>query len=245
MSPEPIRRPLPHPGRRGTKVAFFADTGRALKHLGDHVLTAPECEAWGVIVPELFTHVDLASLAQRQRFCQEACAVGGASAGAVLDLYRAAAEAAVTHAFFLAWHVSEGETTVALGTTGVLVMITGLAVVTVYIPGQGSAEAVRNDRSAIPGRLGRERGRMRRWRLPPQVAPPCRPGAPPSEEYLYHRVFWPVVQFLKGQYHQAYTLDGQVRSHGPLVVRALPPPNELTLSCWQTYRGQVGAGGTS
>jgi hypothetical protein len=220
-------------------VAFFADTERALKHLGDHVLTGPECDAWVVVVPALLEHVDLASVTECERFSQNACVQGGAVAQAVLGLYRGAAEEAVTHAFFLGWHVTEGETTVALGTTGVLVMVAGAVVVTVFIPGQGCAEAVRNDRPRA-GQLGRERGRMRRA-LPPHPA-----SEPPGTEgYLYRRAFRPVVRFLKARYHDAYTLDGRIRWHWPLVARALPPLEDLTLPRWQEYRAQVGAGGTS
>ena len=50
---------------RGGYYQVFASQEKALKHMGNHVLTAPECRAWAVIMPEwkaknrLSTHVRL------------------------------------------------------------------------------------------------------------------------------------------------------------------------------------------
>jgi hypothetical protein len=243
---EASRGTVPHPGQPGTRVAFFADMERTCSHLGNHLLTAPECAAWSLILPALAEHLDIDDASARDAFYKEALASRGVSAQAVLDLYRQAAECAVSEAYVLSWHASDGRTTVALGTGGVLVIIEGACVVTVYLPGQGSAEAVRQSHQAGPGRLGRERGLMRRRleghprdrRLREE-----REAGRSAEQRLYYHVFRPAVQFLRERYHQSYGLDGMRRFDGALLKGVLPPMSRLRLLDWQGYRAQVCAGG--
>lgn len=42
-------RSVPQPGRRGKAVEFFGDCQRACRHLRDHLLAAPPCEAWALV----------------------------------------------------------------------------------------------------------------------------------------------------------------------------------------------------
>jgi hypothetical protein len=245
---EVIRGTVPHPAQPGTMVAFFADWERACRHLGDHVLTAPECAAWALVLPAMAEHLDLHDANARNSYHQEAQASRGMSAQGLFDHYRQATARAVSEAYVLTWHASAGSTTAALGTAGVLVLIEGACVVTVYLPGQGSAAAVRESCEAAPTRLGRERGLMRR-RLDghPRDNRPReqREARWSAEERLYYRVFRPAVQFLRERYHQSYGLDGMRRFDGALLKRVLPPMSRLRLPDWQEYRAQVCAGGPS
>jgi hypothetical protein len=245
-STELVRGDLPHPGRPGTRVAFFSRLESALAHLRDHVLTAPESEAWAVVEPALASHVDLGDPDRCAAFYRQALASRGLSAQAVFDCYRQAAARAASEAYLLTWQRSEGATTVALGTTGVLVVIDGPCVVTVYLPGQGSEEAVRQSRNPDAGGLPRQRRLMRRAEaLSPreQRQRSERTAQLTLEEQLYYRVFRPVVQFLRSRYHRAYTLDGWRRYDDALLKEVLPPMSRLRFDDWRQYRAQLSTGG--
>jgi hypothetical protein len=229
-------------------VAFFADLERALRHLGDHMLAAPECAAWCLVLPDLADHIDPEDANSREAYFRQARATRGVSAQPVFDLYRAASARAAGEAFLLNWHATDGRTTVALGTAGVLVLIDGPSVTTVYLPGQGNPAAVRASREAEPDRLGRERRLMRRSDRRPageRRRQARREARRSAEEGLYYGVFRPAVQFLRRRYHQSYTLDGVRRYDDALLKGVLPPMSRLGLAGWQGYRAQVSAGGGS
>jgi hypothetical protein len=245
---ELVRGQVPHPARPGSYVAFFADLERALRHLGDHLLTAPECQGWALVLPALADHVDPHDAEARAAFFRRARSTHGVSAQAVFDLYREASARTASDAFLLNWHASDGPTTAALGTSGVLVLIDGPSVVTVYLPGQGDPAAVRASGEAGAGCLGRERQLMRRpehrGRRERQEQE-RREARRSPEERLYYDVFRPAVQFLRKRYHRSWTLDGERRHDDALLKKVLPPMSRLGLEGWQGCRAQVAAGGGS
>ena len=239
-----IRGTVPHPAEPGRSIAFFGNWERAVRHLIDHVLTAPECAAWAVVVPGLADHVDPADGLSRVGFAERAWKSQGASAQALFDLYRGEAAAASRQAHALGWHAADSTCSVALGTAGVLVLVEGGVVATVYIPGQGSAAAVHASQTGTASALTRERRLMRRESAPREERQRRRrEEAWSPEEHLYHRVFRPAIQFIRGRYHLAYGLDGRVRHADALLKPRLPRMSELGIDSWHTFREQASAGG--
>lgn len=245
---ELLRGHLPHPSEAGRQAPFFHSTQAALHHLRDHVLTAPECEGWMVVSPPINAHLDLTDGRQRAAYVQAAEQSGGPSAQPVFDLYRQAAADACRDAATLNWHATLGRDTVALGTSGVFVLLEDGCVQTAYLPGQGSAEAVQTSRTGLPGVLPRDRGLMRR--RPDRAdrerrAQDQREGQWSDQERLYYRVYRPAVQFIRRRYHSNVGLDGRVRQAEGLLKAVLPTMSQLSLDDWRMCRARVSPGGTA
>ena len=119
-TPELQRPSIPHPAN-GATVEVFADWGRAVEHLCDHVLTAPECDGWKVVVVGWEEVLNLDDGSCRLEYSKNARFPQGHSAQQLFDLYAEAIRLAALDAKNLGWHGSDGPVTVALGTSGVLV----------------------------------------------------------------------------------------------------------------------------
>jgi len=71
---------MPHPAEPRRTVPVFTDPQRAAAHLRDHLLTAPEAEAWALVAPAYANLLDPADADARFRYWAEAEATGGTSA---------------------------------------------------------------------------------------------------------------------------------------------------------------------
>src|SRR5579885_207382 len=127
---------IPHPARLGTNVLFFRDWQTASAHLRDHLLTAPECAAWALVAPEYRRIVDPTAEDARWSYAKQALATKGVSAQPLYDLYCEATGCDARDAATLGWVRSDGAVTVALGTSGILMVIED-ALMTAFLPGQG------------------------------------------------------------------------------------------------------------
>lgn len=215
-------------------VAIFRRSSTAIDHIVNHMLTSPESKCWILEAPQVTHAVDLASPSARYR------AAGGLIDGAepVTEcLYSAYANAicrAVADASDLGWYLRLDDSWLALGSSGLLVVVESDAVVTAFFPGQGNGQRVaasqrstetrnplprefrcspwpRQRRHRMPTREQRMRTRrMRRWT---------------DEQWLYYGVFRPAVQFIQ---HKD-TRYSPIRS-------VLPQMSRLRLSHWQEIR---------
>jgi hypothetical protein len=241
--PELLRGVVPHPADPARGVTFFADWRRAVEHLIDHVLTSPECEGWAIVAPPIGQHVDLADGLARTRQALRARESKGVEVQALFDLYQREASEAARQAHVLGWHAQQEDCFVALGVSGVFVLVDGDVVITTYLPGQGDAEAV--SRPDDSRHLRRERHPMRRA-APPDEDRRRREAAWSEEERLFYRVFRPAVQFIRSQHHRARGLDGRLRkADAALLKDCLPRMSELGLDGWRTRREQVRVGEVS
>jgi hypothetical protein len=245
-------RPLPHPAAPTSLVLFFQDWQTACAHLRDHLLTAPECDAWALVAPGYRALLDPADGDVRWRYAEEALSSQGASAQQLYDLYAEAAAADSRDAADLRWSHTEGRVTVAVGTSGVLLLVDTL-LRTAFLPGQGDPEATRQARGAGPGARGlvRERG-MRSGRpgaaghhepLRERREQERREERWTDEERLYYRVFRPCVQFIKRCHHRHRDMSGRlVRQDYALLKDCLPPRNRLKFADWVALRRQCRGG---
>jgi hypothetical protein len=240
---ELFRGVVPHPAEPARGVTFFADWRRAVEHLIDHVLTSPECEGWAIVAPQLGQHVDPADGLARTRLAQSARESKGVEVQALFDLYQQEAAEASRQAHILGWYTKNESCFVALGVSGVFVLVDGDVVVTTYLPGQGDAEAV--TQSDDSRHLRRERHPMRRA-APPEEDRRRREAAWTDEERLFYRVFRPAVQFIRSQHHRARGLDGRLRkADAALLKDCLPRMSELRLDGWRSMREQARVGEVS
>ena len=240
---ELLRGVVPHPAEPARVVTFFADWRRAVEHLIDHVLTSPECEAWAIVAPQLGQHVDLADGLARTGLARSARESKGVEVQALFDVYQREAAEASRQAHVLGWHAQNEGCFVALGVSGVFVLVEGDVVVTTYLPGQGNPEAVSQPDDSR--RLRRERHPMRRA-APPDEDRRRREAAWSDEERLFYRVFRPAVQFIRSQHHRARGLDGRLRkADAALLKDSLPRMSELGLDGWRTRREQARVGEVS
>lgn len=245
-------RSIPHPARPREQVRFFGDLQQALGHLRDHVLTAPECEAWALVDARYLQLLDLSDGKARLRYARQAEASAGRSAQPLYDVYRDAVACDAEDAALLGWYRSQGTLTVALGTSGVLLLIDG-PVRTAFLPGQGDPSATRQSerteglRLAIVRERGMRSGRHGRggsesWERDRQVRA-RREAAWSPDQRLYYRVFKPAVQFVKRCQHRCRDMFGRLtRGDYALVKEAIPHLSQLKLDDWLRLRARCGRG---
>jgi hypothetical protein len=196
--------------------------------------------------------VDPADADARWRYAEQARETQGASAQPLYDLYSEAAGRDAQDAAALGWVGSKDRVTVALGTSGILLVVEE-TVTTALLPGQGDPEATRAARSdpRIVRGLVRERGmrsgrvagaeyreheRERRVRLLHQAH-----WTEPQR--LYYHVFKPAVQFIKKCHHRYRDMYGKlIRRDYALVKDRLPPRSQLKFDNWAALRRQCRGG---
>lgn len=246
-------RDLLHPAWAGVRIACFAHWRTACQHVRDHVLTHPEAAAWLLLRPELAELVP-ADFQQLKFLLEQVEQSQGTILQTIYACYTAAIDQAAVDASILVWHESRGDKTVALGTTGLLLVIQRQTLTTAFLPGQGSPEAVRQAREQLGAVLPRQRQmrsgrpgwpRPETWHLDPK--PLQREATRPHDELLYYRVFRPAVQFVRRQQVSGRGLDGS-RFGGndySLLKEVLPPMSQLKLPLWRELRARCGPGTTS
>jgi hypothetical protein len=232
---------------------MFRDWDAASRHLRDHLLTAPECHAWILVAPIYCSVLDPADPDGRWHFWEQAQATGGATAQALYDVYRNAAAADSADAHTLEWVHEEEGVAVAVGTSGILLVVEGNTLRTAFLPGQGDPDATCEARAApSPGRgLIRERG-MRSgratdahedWNAREQAAQTRREAAWSENERLYYKVFRPCLQFIKRCHHCHRDMYGRlVRRDYALLKDCLPARNQLKCDAWLALRRRCRGG---
>ncbi len=229
---------------------MFADWPSAREHLRDHLLTAPESEAWAVVAPGYLLLLDPADGDARWRYWEQVETSGGAAAQPLYDLYREAASADALDARLVRWVRVQGRVTVAVGTSGILMLVEDGIVRTAFLPGQGDPEATRQARASEDGRgLVRERG-MRSGRPGTggagnreEAIRQRREAGWTPEQRLYYRVFRPCVQFVKRCHHRHRDLYGRLlRQDYALLKECLPARSRLKLDDWLDLRRRCGRG---
>jgi hypothetical protein len=151
-------RAVPHPAQPNEVVCFFADWQTACSHLQNHVLTSPECHAWALVAPQYRQILDPEESDTRWQYCEQARVSHGRTAQPLYDIYCGAVACDAQDAAALTWHRSQGRLTVALGTSGILLLIEGV-LTTAFLPNQGDPQATRDSQQERKDRgLPRERG---------------------------------------------------------------------------------------
>jgi hypothetical protein len=174
------------------------------------------------------------------------------SAQPLYDLYCGAVTRDAQDAAALTWHRSQGRLTVALGTSGVLILIQDV-VTTAFLPDQGDPEAVRESQqerkqSGLPRERGMRAGRPdrrdgqaveREDRMRAQ-----REASWTRTQRLYYRVFKPAVQFVKRCHHRCRDMYGrETRGDYALLKDALPHLSQFKYEDWAALRQRCGRDG--
>ena len=237
-------RVVQHPAAPELEVKLFQDSVAATTHMRDHLLSQPECHAWGTLDPGLGQLVNLQNPGARWKFAYEAGSPDSANADRLYSLYCNSIARNLEDAGWLGWHASAGRVTVALGLDGVLSVIAGDMLRTSFLPGQGSPGAVKRSRQEshsendLPREVAFSRRRSRRRK---KHGMPRRLEANRTwEERLYYDVFRPAVKFIrKCHYH-----DGKISSEDSgnqygLLKKFLPGMKALSLNNWIEMRSRV------
>lgn len=187
---------VPHPDRPRLKVSIYDGPQDAWKHLQNHVLTAPECQAWAVVQPQLLDVIDLYDPDACWQFRRQVDRWSAHDTGdeaedqtkdhagenvlqPLYDRYAVAVQEAARSAQRLGWHVRHElrRVTVALGLNGVL-QVYKRNLKTAFLPGHGNAQ------ESI---AARREGRLRRDSSPDSLAGSMRGmriGRTPSQRAL-------------------------------------------------------------
>lgn len=238
---------MPDPTNAARQVAVFRDWQAASVHLRNHLLAAPECHAWAIVIPEYLEVLDPENAKLRWQFGEQAEQTQGASAQRLYDLYAGAIREDAREASRLGWHQSRAGTTVAIGTSGVF-MVVEAELKTAFLPGQGDPECV--DHSQAEGTPRKDASpktrRMRSGRPECTTVGSCREGVRQSArrkgwshiESLYYLVFKPAVQHIRKTHYDCLDMWGEpVRSDYGLLKQVLPPMSRLRFPYWMELRG--------
>ncbi len=247
---------VPYPAPDHAEARLFGDWEKAVEHLTHHLLTAPECHAWALVIDDYTRLVDLRSADARFHFVEQARASHGQSAQALYDRYAHAVSADLRDASQLEWFVQHGQVTVAMGTTGILVVIVAVGgndtldrprpiVKTAFLAGQGDPEAVRKSHR-IPAAERRGMMRERPMRTPKRHGVSgeargrrqrLREARWSTEERLYYRVFRPSVQHIMRCHHRNRDMFGRLRGNDYALLKdVLPRRSQLKLDHWRELR---------
>lgn len=237
-------RELEHPVT-GQRVTVYRDPGRVHQHLRDHVLSAPESEAWRLLWPPLEESLDFDDPDARWHLLRRA----ESESGALQDLYDRHVEAVraeVGNAAALGWHRWREHTTVCLGTGGVVTIFAPM-IRTAMIPGMGEPEATRRTQALdatsscmwrhrpMRGASGAASSRSRRR------APLERERGWDRHQRLYYRVFRPAVQAVRQHHPRSLNVYGQPRHNDVgLLKDVLPRQSELKFQRWRELRDHCG-----
>ena len=240
-----ILRELRAPNALGA-VQGFPTAVEAVCHLCDHVLTAPECHGWNLVLggwDELFDQAD-----QRWKYARQATTSDGASAQELYDDYCCAAQRSMDESSATNWWVVDGDTLATFSTNGVLVvahLMSEPTIATIFLPGQGHGVLVGRGDSRGTTPLPREcRRRMRSGQH--RIGRPDRADSAEwgREERLFFRVFRPAVQFIKRCHFDAMDYQLRRRKHEyALLKKKLPATNGMTFEWWQALREEGGRDG--
>ncbi len=246
MGMEPYR--FPYPQRRATLTVFSSEPS-AMAHLRDHLLTAPECNAWGLVLPGLFSLVDLDDSNARWRCWNRLEQKDDTTAQSLYDAYSMAIQAELQEAHRLGWVVRVGLVDAAIGTSGLIVIASFEGesgwVRTAFLGGQGSPEAVRHAKSMPRGATGliRESSKPMRSALHPKEfrAHKARHGNWTTEQRLFYMVFRPAVQFIRAvnrsiSYSRGISSQPSEVKEYAMLRDKLPNMSQLSFQRWQTLR---------
>jgi len=234
------------------RIRFFQDWEKAYKHVRDHLLSRPERDGWRLVIPEINGLLDLDNEDAVWDYHRRAARTSGSSAQDLYDCYSRAVEADCLDSKTLGWHRTEEQTTIALGTSGVLTVVTNQVVKSARLPGLGIAEMT-IESHGIPvdsPRMPRHRP-MRSWhrngksdeRHPKEERrKEERESQWTREQKLFFRVFRMAVQHIMRAYHRSYDLLGE-RFHGDdaaWLKDTLPRRSRLKFEDWLKLREQCG-----
>ena len=239
-------------GPASERVRFFQDGERAYKHVRDHLLSRPERDSWRLVIPELERLLDFDNENAVWDFHRRAARTSGVMAQNLYDCYSRAVEADCLDSGRLGWHRTEEQTTISLGTSGVLTVITSRVVRSARLPGLGTAEVTIKSHGVPVDSPKMPRHRpMRSWhrngksdeRHPKEERrKEKRESRWTEEQKLFFRVFRVAVQHIMRSYHRSYDLLGE-RFHGDdaaWLKDTLPRRSRLKFEDWVKLREQCG-----
>ena len=240
---------------RGGYYQVFASQEKALKHMGNHVLTAPECRAWAVIMPEWKATLDPREeppLNAREALKEQLMEGDQEIAQKLYNSWLEAIKSQYKSAENLNWAECQGDVLLAFGPHAVLVVVSGMkkmeagatrVVVTAFIPGQGQAGEtqaaqrmgrLRNDTPDPSER--RTRGRDMQERQLLQARRSQRMLNP--DDWYFNQVFKPAVKFLRREAGVAgFTPERRYKHDYSFIYAKIQGLESWTVADWRRICG--------
>lgn len=215
-------RRIEHPDGSGKTIRFFANRQRAVEHICDHLLTAPECDAWRIIAPHplLLERTETKNLRyqtakllnlepEEDERCEELFET------LYTLFYEIAAQEiadAARNAFFYESHTKDNQSKVLVmfSSSGALALAEGLAdrdeyvLKTFFIPAQGDKglvvrqkELVRDAKNPLPREKGERHKPCAKYRKREERDKSRRQENYSVQEQLYYLVYKPAYAFLR------------------------------------------------
>jgi hypothetical protein len=240
-----------HPRDSERNVRVFPDLASARAHVRDHLLTAPECEAWALIAPGYAKVIAPGEDRQRLDLARHLEDDPEGTFLPLFEVYCQVLTAETADATILGWAADSAtrDVTVTLGTGAVLCLIEdppsgpGPVVRTAFIPGMGEPEAVLSAKRDDQGSLPRERPQRHQGTIASRTSERRQRQERGREdrfswpERVYYGVFRPAVQFLRTQYLRNRDYQGRIIRHDYAMLKdVLPSCSQLKYESWLTFR---------
>lgn len=244
-------------------VFVYLDWETALRHLRDHLLTAPECYAWSLLCPEIHAILTPEESDDRWSFQREAERSQGATAQGLYDIYVTFLQRVLWEAHHAGWFLeaersasltSSPSVLYALSPSGVFAIVersfesSSFLLKTAYIPGQG--DRLRLLQMDFSQRTLLGQGLPREGAVSP--APPQddfrdilrrqkREARWSVEQTIFYRIFRPALTFLRNRTPDIQ--DPISRYHeGSIYLefkRLLPRSSQFSLEGWLSLRADL------
>lgn len=242
-------RTTPCPGQPNQLLSVFSGASAAWRHLQNHLLTNPECEAWACICPQMLEIVDLTNADARWQYRQGGDGDSGDYWQPLYDQYAQAVTRAAIASDRLGWHRHDPgwNVRVALGHEGLL-QVFHPHLKSAFLPNQGNATEVvaarlagrtRRDTEARSQRDTMRRHGMRAGRSSPmafaKTVEQCqrRESGWTPRQTIYHRVFRPAVRFIRSNHRHTRKSNGDLEYRDyALLKEVLPPMSQLSFDDW-------------
>ena len=227
--------------QRAHALRVFSTSDRALAHLRDHLLTAPESEAWELILEDAarrthepgLAYVELiggVDLHERQAKSDAMFADPRAHGQSLYDAYARIIREVIHEAITLGWYARVADLAFYLGSTGVLVCVRHDTITSAYAPVCIGEDISNHTTSALvrEGFAKQDHDTQRRF-------DPAREG-----DALYEDVFWFAWRRVRARRKHRYeSRDNKSADAKDQMARALMAQCMPDHTSWQTQRPKV------
>lgn len=216
-----VQRTLTVPDLQQHAVTFTS-VADAVRHLLDHLLTAPECVAWASVLTEWAPLLDDTTatppLPERTSFRQRLTQTTGAAGQPLFDRWIAELDRQARSAASLGWWTlttDRGRQGLGIHAARLIYASSaaGWCLTTAYLIGQGDPAEVAAARAEQRLRHERDPGRSRRGRRNPLSRREQREADWSADERFYYRCFRPALRELRRTAISTAALSAQLREN--------------------------------
>ena len=227
-----------HPANSSTLIRIFYDESSVCDHIQKHILGEYESLAWWPAFDPEGTRVNIKDGKVRYAHIRE---IEAGNMEVIRHYYSFCAdciELSANEARCLKWHISSRGVTVAMGITGILMIVEGY-MKTAFFPGFGdpSRQSTFHDSSKRQfSEYDAKPHLIRSWKTSQRKKRAAHQRSWDTAQRLYYKVFKKCVRFVRSQHHDSLDITGQRNNDYGLARKFLPSMGRLKFEDWNQLR---------